>query len=62
MGQISEPVGAFLRECQTFLEIVGTEKQPLALSPLELMLLGTYVRQVRIILWQQGSARNTRTQ
>jgi hypothetical protein len=58
--QISEPVGAFLRECQTFLETVGTEEQRRELTALELMLLGTYVRQVRIVLSQLRSAKDTR--
>jgi hypothetical protein len=57
--QISEPVGAFLRECQTFLETVGTEEQRRELTALEL-LLGTYVRQVRIVLSQLRSAKDTR--
>ena len=60
--QISEPVGAFLRECQTFLESVGNEEERRALTSLELMLLGTYVRQVRIVIKQRRSARSTRAQ
>jgi hypothetical protein len=48
--QISEAVGTLLRECQTILETVGNEEERRALTSLELMLLETYVRQVRLVI------------
>jgi hypothetical protein len=56
--QISKQVGAFLQECQSFLDEV-TKEQPRRLTSLELMLLGTYVRQVRIAIRQQRVLRHS---
>jgi hypothetical protein len=52
--QISQPIGEFLGVCQSFLDEVNRE-QARSLTPLELVLLATYVRQLGTIIEQRSA-------
>jgi hypothetical protein len=54
--QISDSLGAFLGECQAFLEAMATKDNRQAFTPLEVMLFGTYMSQLQALLNRQREA------